>query len=65
MKFEVDTFRKKEVIKKKNFFHENSKFNGGNSDKFYARVENLVTYDVMCLMTRNLYLKFEENILKK
>jgi hypothetical protein len=38
MKFEVDTFQKK-VIKKSNFFHENSKFKGGNSDKFYARVE--------------------------
>jgi hypothetical protein len=37
---------------------------GHNSDKFYARVENLVTYDVMWLMTRNLYLKFEENILR-
>jgi hypothetical protein len=49
MKFEVDTFRKKEVIKKKKqyFFHENSKFKGGNSDKFYARIENLVTYDVV------------------
>jgi hypothetical protein len=38
MKFEVDTFTKKEVIKKTIFFN---KFKGGNSDKFYARVENI------------------------
>jgi hypothetical protein len=48
MKFEVDTFRKKEVIKKKTiFFHENFKFKGGNSDKCCARVVNFVTYDVV------------------
>jgi hypothetical protein len=48
MKFEVDTFRKTEVIKKKQyFFHKNFKFNGGNSDKICARVVNLITYDVV------------------
>jgi hypothetical protein len=29
------------------FFHENSKFKGGNSDNICARVVNLVTYDVI------------------
>jgi hypothetical protein len=46
MKFEADTLRNKEVIKE-TFFHENSKFKGGNSDIFCARVVNLVTYDVV------------------
>ena len=29
------------------FFHKNFMFKGGNSDKFCARVVNLVTYDVV------------------
>jgi hypothetical protein len=47
MKFEADTLRNKEAIKRQHFFHENSKVKGGDSDNFCARVVHLVTYDVV------------------
>jgi hypothetical protein len=45
--YEVHALANKEVIEKTTFFHKISKFKGGNSDNFCARVVNLVTFDVV------------------
>jgi hypothetical protein len=39
--------KKRSYLKKQYLSHENFKYKGGNSDKFCARVVNLVTYDVV------------------
>jgi hypothetical protein len=62
MKFEVDTFRKKELLKEQYFFMAILSSREDILENFMLELKTLS--HMMWLITRNLYLKFEENILR-